>query len=119
MIAGIGGTGVVTIGAVLATAAQIDGRGSGVLDMTGLAQKVELLKAFKIFEKPEEVGAIRLSYGDTNLLLGFDLLVSNDLEIIKTLDKKISKLIINTDEVMQEILRDKDFYLPFEKCETI
>ena len=39
MIAGIGGTGVVTIGAILGTAAQIDGKGSGVLDMTGLAQK--------------------------------------------------------------------------------
>ena len=117
MIAGIGGTGVVTIGAVLATAAQIDGKGSGVLDMTGLAQKGGAVKSFlRIFEKPEDVGAIRLSYGDTNLLLGFDLLVSNDLEIIKTLDKKISKLIVNTDEVMPgDFTRDKNFYLPFDE----
>ena len=46
MIAGIGGTGVVTIGAILATAAQIDGKGAGVLDMTGLAQKGGSVKSF-------------------------------------------------------------------------
>jgi len=117
MIAGIGGTGVVTIGAVLGTAAQIDGKGSGVLDMTGLAQKGGSVKSFfRIFNDPKEVSTIRLSYGDTNLLMGFDLLVSNDEEILKTLDKKITKSIINSDEIMTgEFTRDKNFSLPFDK----
>ncbi|MDC0167932.1 indolepyruvate ferredoxin oxidoreductase family protein [bacterium] len=117
MIAGIGGTGVVTIGAILATAAQIDGKGSGVLDMTGLAQKGGSVKSFlRIFKDPKEISTIRLSYGDTNLLMGFDLLVANDDEVLKTLDKKITKSIINSDEVMTgEFTRDKNFYLPFDE----
>lgn len=39
MITGVGGTGVVTIGAVLAQAAQLDGKGAGMMEMAGLAQK--------------------------------------------------------------------------------
>ena len=117
MIAGIGGTGVVTIGAILATAAQIDGKGSGVLDMTGLAQKGGAVKSFlRIFNDPKEISTIRLSYGDTNLLMGFDLLVANDEEILKTLDKQKTKSIINSDEIMTgEFTRDKNFFLPFDK----
>ena len=117
MIAGIGGTGVVTIGAILATAAQIDGKGSGVLDMTGLAQKGGAVKSFlRIFKDPKEISAIRLSYGDTNLLMGLDLLVANDAEVLKTLDKQTTKSIINSDEIMTgEFTRDKNFFLPFDK----
>jgi len=117
MIAGIGGTGVVTIGAILATAGQIDGKGSGVLDMTGLAQKGGAVKSFlRIFNDPKEINTIRLSYGDTNLLVGFDLLVANDDEVLKTLDKQKTKSIINSDEIMTgEFARDKNFYLPFDK----
>ena len=36
---GVGCTGVVTIGALLAQAAQIDGKGAGMMEMAGLAQK--------------------------------------------------------------------------------
>ena len=117
MIAGIGGTGVVTIGAILATAAQIDGKGSGVLDMTGLAQKGGAVKSFlKIFNDPKEINTLRLSYGDTNLLMGFDLLVANEDEVLKTLDKQKTKSIINSDEIMTgEFTRDKNFFLPFDK----
>ncbi len=39
VITGVGGTGVVTIGAVLAMAAHIDGKGAGMMEMAGLAQK--------------------------------------------------------------------------------
>ena len=85
--------------------------------MTGLAQKGGSVKSFlRIFKDPKEVSTIRLSYGDTNLLLGFDLLVANDNEVLKTLDKEITKSIVNSDEVMTgEFTRDKNFSLPFDQ----
>ncbi len=39
MVTGVGGTGVITVGAVLAMAAHIEGLGVSVLDFTGFAQK--------------------------------------------------------------------------------
>ena len=117
MIAGIGGTGVVTIGAILGTAAQIDGKGSGVLDMTGLAQKGGAVKSYlRIFNNPDEISAIRLSYNDTNLLLGCDLVVSNDDDILLTLNKSNTKAIINSDEVITgDFTRNPDFKIPSQE----
>ncbi|MBI28737.1 MAG: hypothetical protein CFH21_00603 [Alphaproteobacteria bacterium MarineAlpha5_Bin11] len=114
MIAGIGGTGVVTIGAILGTAAEIDGKGSGVLDMTGLAQKGGSVKSFlRIFNNPNQISTIRLSYNDTDLLLGCDLLVSNDDDVLLTLKKSSSKALINSDEVMTgEFTRNINLSLP-------
>ena len=51
-----------------------------------------------------------------NLLLGFDLLVANDNEVLKTIDKDITKSIVNSDEVMTgNFTRDKNFSLPFDE----
>ena len=117
MIAGVGGTGIVSMGALLGTAALIEGKGAGVLDMTGLAQKGGAVKSFlRIFEKPEEISTIRLSYNDTDLLLGCDLLVSNDEDILLTLKKGCSKAVISTDEVFTgEFTRNPDLEFPAEK----
>ena len=117
MIAGVGGTGIVSMGALLGTAALIEGKGAGVLDMTGLAQKGGAVKSFlRIFEKPEEISTIRLSYNDTDLLLGCDLLVSNDEDILLTLKKGRSKAVISTDEVFTgEFTRNPDLEFPAEE----
>ena len=120
MIAGIGGTGVVTIGAILGTAAQIDGKGAGVLDMTGLSQKGGSVKSFlRIYNNPKEVSTIRLSYNDTNLLLGCDLLVSNDEDVLLTLNESSTKAIVNSNEVMTgEFTRNINFSLPSDKLKN-
>ena len=48
--------------------------------------------------------------------MGFDLLVANDEEVLKTIDKQLTKSIINSDEIMTgEFTRDKNFSLPFDK----
>ena len=77
VITGVGGTGVVTIGAVLAQAAQIDGKGAGMMEMAGLAQKGGAVHIHcRLAERPEDIAAIRVATGECDALIGGDLVVS-------------------------------------------
>ncbi|SED85448.1 indolepyruvate ferredoxin oxidoreductase [Rhizobiales bacterium GAS191] len=77
LLAGIGGTGVITISAILAEAAHIDGRGVLVLDQTGLAQKNgAVLSHIRIAEAPDRLSTVRIGIGEADLLLGFDMVVA-------------------------------------------
>ena len=75
LVAGVGGTGVVTIGALLGMAAHLDGNAATVLDQTGLAQKGgAVLTHVRIGRAPAELHAPRIVHAD--LLLACDLLVA-------------------------------------------
>ena len=64
VITGVGGTGVVTVGALVAMAAHIEGKGFGVLDMTGLAQKGgAVISHLRLAPRPEDIGTIRIAAG--------------------------------------------------------
>src|SRR5438876_371757 len=64
IVTGIGGTGIVTIGAVLGMAAHLDGKGCGIIDMAGLAQKGgAVLSHLRIARRPEDIHAIRVPAG--------------------------------------------------------
>ena len=77
LITGIGGTGVVTIGAIMGMAAHIEGKGVTVLDQLGMAQKGgAVISHVRIGATPEALHAVRLGAGGANLLLGCDLVVS-------------------------------------------
>jgi hypothetical protein len=66
LITGIGGTGVVTIGALLGMAAHLEGKGVSVLDFTGLAQKNgAVLSHVRIAPKPEDMHAVRIAAAPT------------------------------------------------------
>jgi indolepyruvate ferredoxin oxidoreductase len=75
-LAGIGGTGVVTVNQVLGTAALLDGKHVAGLDQTGLSQKGgPVVSHLRIGEGPAEVaGKVGIAEADT--YLGFDLLVA-------------------------------------------
>ncbi|WP_205422680.1 indolepyruvate ferredoxin oxidoreductase family protein [Seongchinamella sediminis] len=77
MVAGIGGTGVITVSAVLGMAAHIDGKAASIFDMTGLSQKNgAVFSHLKIATDPGQLGAQKLGLGDAQLLMGFDLVAS-------------------------------------------
>ncbi len=77
IIDGVGGTGVVTIGAILGMAAHLEGKGCGMIDMAGLAQKGgAVFSHIRIARTPEDIHAIRVSAGKADLILGCDLVVS-------------------------------------------
>src|SRR5260370_20738116 len=70
IVTGVGGTGVVTIGGILGMAAHLEGRGVGVLDMAGLAQKGGAVFSYmRIAENPEAIHALRVAARRAALLL--------------------------------------------------
>jgi indolepyruvate ferredoxin oxidoreductase len=78
LVTGVGGTGVVTIGAILGMAAHLEGKGCGSIDMAGLAQKGgAVFSHVKIARSPDEIHAIRVAAGEADLVLGCDLVVSS------------------------------------------
>ena len=86
LVAGIGGTGVVTIGQTLAVAAHADGLYSSNLDVTGLAQKYgAVLSHVKVANDVSELNSTRIASGETDALIGADVIVSAGDEVLATL----------------------------------
>jgi len=114
IINGIGGTGVVTIGAVLAMAAHLEGKGITVLDIAGLAQKNgAVFSHVRIAEKQEDLHAVRVAAGDASLLLGCDLISSGSSETLGKLRTTLSKAVVNTHKTMtSDFTRDADVVFP-------
>lgn len=114
LIAGIGGTGVVTVAALLGTAAHIEGRHVKVLDQTGLAQKFgSVMSHVRIGSKEEEPHTARIPAGSADLLLGCDLVVAGGGESLRRLSAQRSAAVVDTHEEMTAaFLKDRDFRLP-------
>ncbi|MEO4000501.1 indolepyruvate ferredoxin oxidoreductase family protein [Mesorhizobium sp. CAU 1732] len=117
IIDGIGGTGVVTIGAVLGMAAHLEGRGCGMIDMAGLAQKGgAVFSHVRIARMPEDIHAIRVSAGKADLILGCDLVVSGNKKVLSAVREGETIFVANTAEVMPgDFARSADFSLPTER----
>jgi indolepyruvate ferredoxin oxidoreductase len=97
VITGIGGTGVVTIGAILAMAAHMEGKAASVFDMTGLAQKNgAVMSHLRIAADPGRVAAARIGSGEADVLLGCDLVVSGSDDALKTLRAGKTRAIVNS-----------------------
>jgi indolepyruvate ferredoxin oxidoreductase len=114
LITGVGGTGVVTIGALLGMAAHLEQKGCTVLDMTGLAQKGGAVYSHvRIAREPDEIHAVRIASGGASLLLGCDLVVSASADALSKLQLGHSRAIVNSHEtIIGEFTRDPDLKFP-------
>ncbi len=117
IIDGVGGTGVVTIGAILGMAAHLEGKGCGMIDMAGLAQKGgAVFSHVRIARTPEEISAIRVSAGKADLVLGCDLVVSGAKKVLAAVREGHTIFVANTAEIMPgDFARSADFSLPTER----
>ena len=117
IIDGVGGTGVVTIGAILGMAAHLEHKGCGMIDMAGLAQKGgAVFSHVRIAPKPEDVNAIRVSAGKADLVLGCDLVVSGSRKVLTAVREGETAMFVNTSEIMPgDFTRNADFSLPSER----
>lgn len=77
IVTGIGGTGVVTIGALIGMAAHLDGNAVRVMDMTGLAQKGgAVVSHIQVAREPSAIRAAKIGAGRADLMIGCDLVVA-------------------------------------------
>ena len=117
IVTGVGGTGVVTIGGILGMAAHLEGRGVGVLDMAGLAQKGGAVFSYmRIAENPDAIHAIRVAAGRADLILGGDIVVAGTRKILASVKHGATQMVVNTAEFLPgEFTRNADFSLPSER----
>ncbi len=93
---GVGGTGVVTVSAILQMASHLQGRHAAAIEQTGLAQKGgPVTSDLRLSAGPSE-GQIRATSGSVDVLLGFDLLGASTAETLATLDCSRSVAVLNT-----------------------
>ncbi len=99
LVAGTGGSGVVTLGALVGMAAHLEGKAVTVLDQTGLAQKGgAVLSHVRIAADPAALTAPRIVHAD--LLLGCDLLVAAAPATLERLRRGRTQAVINTAEAI-------------------
>lgn len=98
LVTGVGGTGVVTIGALMGMAAHLENKGVAVLDMTGLAQKGgSVYTHIRIAKAPEDIHAVRIAAGEASALLGCDMIVSASDEAIAKINNSLTRGVVNSD----------------------
>ena len=119
VITGVGGTGVVTVGAVLAQAAQLDGKGAGMMEMAGLAQKGGAVHIHcRLAERPEDISAIRVATGECDALIGGDLVVSAGAKTLGLTRAGRTLGVVNSHEIITgEFTQDTEFTIPTERLE--
>lgn len=117
VITGVGGTGVVTIGAILAMAAHVDGKAASMMEMAGLAQKGGAVHIHcRLAEAPADISAIRVSTGECDTLIGGDLVVSGGAKTLGLLAPGRTRAVVNSHEIITgAFTRDTEFRLPVDR----
>ncbi|MFO0997739.1 MAG: indolepyruvate ferredoxin oxidoreductase family protein [Alphaproteobacteria bacterium] len=117
LVTGVGGTGVVTIGALVGMAAHLEGKGASIVDQLGMAQKGgAVVSHIRIARRPEDIHAARLGRGSADLLLGCDMLVAGGDPVLDVVDPAKTRAVINTQEsITGHFTRNPDLAFPTER----
>ena len=117
VITGVGGTGVVTVGALIAMAAHLEGKGAGEMEMAGLAQKGGAVSIHcRIAETPAQISAIRVAVGEADALIGGDLVVSAGAKTLGLTARGRTRAVVNAHEIITgDFTRDRGFQIPTDR----
>jgi indolepyruvate ferredoxin oxidoreductase len=120
LVTGVGGTGVVTIGALIGMAAHLDGKGVTVLDMTGLAQKGgSVYSHIRLADRPGDLHAVRIAAGEADTVIGGDVVVSASTEALAKMAAGRSRAVINCAETpTSDFTHNPDWVFPLDKMQA-
>ena len=101
LVTGVGGTGVITVGALITMAAHLEGKGASVLDFMGFAQKFgPVLSYIRIAPSPASINQVRIEPARADTLIGCDLVVSSSPKASLTYSRNHTQAVINSAEMM-------------------
>lgn len=114
VLTGVGGTGVVTIGAIIGMAAHIADKGISILDMIGLAQKGGAVTSHIIVaDRPEDISSTHIAVGSADLILGGDIVTTASDSALDTVSSSRTNAVVNTYQMMTgEFTLDRNKVFP-------
>jgi indolepyruvate ferredoxin oxidoreductase len=120
-VGGVGGTGVLTIGALLGMAAHIEGKASMILDMSGLAQKGgAVLSHVRLSEHPADVTCSRIVTGTADLVLAADEVVAVSKDMVTLCEPTRTAGIINSHVIpTADFILNRDFNFQTRKLNSV
>jgi indolepyruvate ferredoxin oxidoreductase len=113
LITGVGGTGVVTLGAVTAMAAHLEGKSASVLDFMGFAQKGGSVLSFvRLADTPSRLNQVRIDTQQADAIVACDAVVGASADALQTVRHGRTRVLANTHEVpVAESLHNPDAQL--------
>jgi indolepyruvate ferredoxin oxidoreductase len=120
LVTGIGGTGVVTIGQILAMAAHIEGKGCSVLDMTGLAQKGgAVMSHVRLANSQDDIHSTRVGTGMADLVIGCDAIVTASRDALSRMGEGRTHAAVNsTNAPTAAFVRNPNWQFPGAAAEN-
>ncbi len=117
LITGVGGTGIVTIGAIIGMAAHLEGRGASVHDMTGLSQKGgAVLSHVRLFPQVDGLAPAKLGAAEAALVLACDAIAATQTDALQTIGAERTTVVVNTEVTAPAAFeRDPDLDLGIEQ----
>src|ERR1700748_618320 len=120
-VAGVGGTGVLTIGALLGMAAHIEGKASMILDMSGLAQKGgAVLSHVRLSEHTADVTCSRIVTGTADLVMAADEVVAVSKDMMSLCESSRTTGVINSHVIpTADFILNRDFNFQSRKVNHV
>jgi indolepyruvate ferredoxin oxidoreductase len=100
LVAGVGGTGVVTVGALITMAAHLEGKGASTLDFMGFAQKGgAVLSHVRLASSPARLNQVRIDLRQADAVLACDLVVAAMPDSLAVMQRGVTKVVANEREI--------------------
>ena len=100
LVAGVGGTGVVTVGALIAMAANLEGKSASVLDFMGFAQKGGMVLSYvRVADIPSRLNQVRIDTQQADAILACDMVVGASNDSLQTAKHGRTRILANTHEI--------------------
>ncbi|NBD19929.1 indolepyruvate ferredoxin oxidoreductase family protein [Aquabacterium fontiphilum] len=121
VVAGIGGTGVITIGQLLGMAAHIEGKGVVTQEAAGLAQKGGATWShIQIAEQPDAIRTTKVGVAEADLVLGCDPIVAAHGNTLAVMHASRTRVALNTHQTpTAALVKDRDWRFPSGECEQV